>query len=117
MTLLQPGLLWALPVALLPLVIHLLNRLRYRSVRWAAMMFLVAATRSSTRRARLRHYLILLCRILLLAAFLFALCRPMVGGWLGSALAGPPDTIILLLDRSSSMAATVARRQRRWLGG
>ena len=54
-----------LPVVLLPVLIHLLNRLRYRSVRWAAMMFLISATRSSTRRAKIRQYLILLFRTLI----------------------------------------------------
>jgi hypothetical protein len=103
MTFLQPAMLLALPVALLPVIIHLLNRLRYRSVKWAAVMFLIAATRSSTRRARLRHYLILFCRCMIILLFLLALGRPIVGGWLGTTLAGAPDTIIVLLDRSASM--------------
>ena len=111
MTFLQPILLWGLPAALLPVVIHLLNRLRFRSVKWAAMMFLIAATRSSTKRARLRHYLLLLCRVLVVLLFILALSRPTVGGWLGGTMAGAPDTVIILLDRSASMEAHDPRRQ------
>ena len=40
MTFLQPWLLWALPLIFLPVLIHLFNRLRHRSMPWAAMMFL-----------------------------------------------------------------------------
>ncbi len=111
MNFLQPAMLLALPIALLPVIIHLLNRLRYRSVKWAAVMFLIAATRSSTRRARLRHYLILFCRTMIILLFLLALGRPIVGGWLGTTLAGAPDTILVLLDRSASMEHIDARFQ------
>ncbi len=109
MTFLQPALLLALPALLLPVIIHLLNRLRYRTVRWAAMQFLVSVARSSTRHARLRHYLVLLTRALVILFLVLALSRPVTGGWLGSGLAREPDTVILLLDRSASMEAHDAR--------
>jgi len=108
---LQQGLLWALPAVLLPVLIHLLNRLRFRSVKWAAIMFLISATRSSTKNARLRHYLILLCRTLVILFLVLALSRPIVGGWLGTAFSGAPDTILVLLDRSASMEVTDPRWQ------
>jgi hypothetical protein len=106
MTFLQPILLWGLPAVLLPVLIHLLNRLRYRSVRWAAMMFLLSATRSSTQNAKLRHYLLMACRMLIVFLIIAAMSRPLAGGWLGSAASGAPDTVILLLDRSASMETT-----------
>ncbi len=101
----QRWILWGLPLVLVPLIIHLLNRLRFRSMNWAAMMFLLAATRHSTRQARIKQLLILLCRMLAVAFLVFALSRPVVGGWLGVAFRGPPETIILVLDRSASMEA------------
>lgn len=103
MTFLQPVLLWALPAALLPVLIHLLNRLRFRSVKWAAMMFLVSATRSAARRARLRHWLVMACRCALILFFVLAAARPLAGGWLGLVASSAPDTAIVLLDRSASM--------------
>ncbi len=107
MTFLQPYLLWMLPLVAVPVIIHLLNRMRYRSVAWAAMEFLFAATRQSTRQARLRHWLILLCRTLAVLAIILTLARPLVGGWLGWAFSGAPDTVVLLLDRSASMEQQV----------
>lgn len=111
MSFLQPLMVWGLLAAALPIVIHLLNRLRYRTVKWGAMMFLVKAAKSSTRHARLRHYLVLAARTLMLLFFAVALCRPIVGGWLGMTLSGPPDAVIVVLDRSASMEAVDPRRQ------
>lgn len=103
MTFLQPSILWALPLVLLPVIIHLLNRLRHRPRAWAAMQFLVAANRSSTSHARLRQWLILLFRTLAVLALILFVARPLAGGWLGWALSPAPDAILILLDRSPSM--------------
>ncbi|MFO7871820.1 MAG: BatA domain-containing protein [Kiritimatiellia bacterium] len=112
MIFLQPSLLWGLFAAGVPVLVHLLNRLRYRSVKWAAIMFLLSANRSSTRHARLRQYLILLLRTLVILFIVAALSRPLTGGWLGNLLAGPPDTVIVLLDRSASMETVDPRVQK-----
>ena len=105
MAYLQPWMLWVLPAVLLPIIIHLLNRLRYRTVHWGAMIFLLKANRAATRRAKLRHYLLLALRCLVLLFLIWAMARPLIGGWLGSAAGGAPETVILLLDRSASMEA------------
>jgi hypothetical protein len=103
MTFLHPLLLAALPLVALPVIIHLINQRRYQSVRWAAMVFLLAANRMSRGYAKLRQMLILLFRMLALAGLIFALSRPLGGGWLGRAASGRPDTTMILLDRSPSM--------------
>src|SRR5580658_4748193 len=103
MTFLQPFVLLGLPLVLLPVIIHLLNRLRHRPKPWAAMRFLLSATRSSTSHSKLRQFLILLCRVLAVAMLLLFMARPLAGGWLGWALSPAPDAIVLLLDRSASM--------------
>ena len=43
MTFLQPFILWGLPLILIPVIIHLLNRRRFKRVDWAAMDFLLEA--------------------------------------------------------------------------
>ena len=88
---------------LLPVIIHLINRMRHKPRQWAAMQFLLAATRSSTSHAKLRNLLILLMRMLAVLALFLFLQRPLVGGWVGWALGGAPDVILLLVDRSASM--------------
>lgn len=103
MSFLQPMLLAALPLAALPIIIHLINQRRYRTVRWAAMMFLLQANRMSRGYARVRHWLIMAARVLAVAALIFAVSRPLAGGWLGLAAGGGADTTIILVDRSPSM--------------
>jgi len=103
MTFLQPILLAALPLIALPVIIHLINQRRYQSVRWGAMMFLLAANRMSRGYARLRQILILIFRTLAIAGLIFAVSRPLASGWLGLTAGGQPDTTIIILDRSPSM--------------
>lgn len=102
MSFLQPILLFGLPLALLPVIIHLINQHRHRTVRWAAMMFLLDAKKMTKGLARLRQILILAMRVLAVATLVFAASRPLSGGWLGFT-GGGADTILVLLDRSASM--------------
>jgi hypothetical protein len=103
MSFLQPLLLAALPLIALPVVIHLINQRRYQTIRWAAMMFLLAANRMSRGYAKLRQWLILLFRMAVVGALIFAVSRPLASGWVGLAAGGKADTTIVLLDRSPSM--------------
>jgi hypothetical protein len=108
MSFLQPAMLFALPVIALPIIIHLINQRRFQTIRWAAMMFLLAANRMSRGYARLRQYLILAARTLAVAGLIFAVSRPLASGFLGLAGGGRVDTTIVLLDRSPSMQQRAA---------
>jgi hypothetical protein len=103
MTFLQPLLLLGLPLAALPVIIHLIHLYRRRRVKWAAMIFLQAAQRMNKGFSRLRQILILALRVLALATIVLMVARPLAGGWLGLT-GGAPDTVIILLDRSASMS-------------
>ncbi len=105
MTFLQPLLLFALPLIGLPILIHLVNQNRHRTVHWGATRFLIQARRMARGMARLRFWLIMLARMLAIAALVFAVSRPMAGGWLGLTTGGTPETTLILLDRSVSMEA------------
>ncbi len=103
MSFLQPMLLAALPLVALPIIIHLINQRRYQTVRWAAMMFLLAANRMSRGYARIRQWLIMAMRMAAIGGLIFAISRPLAGGWLGLAGGGRADTTMVLIDRSPSM--------------
>ena len=85
MSFLQPAWLWALPLVAIPIVIHLINQRRYQTVRWGAMMFLLAANRMSRGYARIRQWLIMAMRMAAIATLVFAISRPLAGlvlpGW------------------------------------
>ncbi len=102
MSFLAPILLFGLPLALIPIIVHLIHLLRRKRVKWAAMMFLLLAQRTNKGLSKLRQYLILAFRVLAVAAMIFVVGRPLAGGLLGLT-GGAPDSVIILLDRSASM--------------
>jgi hypothetical protein len=95
--------LLTLPLIALPVIIHLINQWRYQTKRWGAMMFLLQANRMARGYARLRQWLILAARCLVIAGLIFAVARPLASGLLGWTGGGRADTTIVLLDRSPSM--------------
>ena len=103
MSFLNPLILAALPLMALPILIHLINQHRHRTVQWAAMMFLVSAKRMHKGMARLRYLLIMLMRIAAIGAMIFAFSRPLASGWMSGVGMGKPDATLILLDRSASM--------------
>jgi hypothetical protein len=105
---LQPAMLWALPALLIPVAVHLLNKMRYKTVDWAAMHFLLKLQKASARRAKLMEMLLLATRILLVLAIVLAFSRPLSGGWLSKAISNDPECVLILLDRSLSMGERVS---------
>src|SRR5436309_13210065 len=53
------ALLYGLAAASVPIIIHLLNRRKYREVTWAALRFLLAAIRKNPRRIRIEQLILL----------------------------------------------------------
>ena len=102
MSFLAPALLFALPLAALPVIIHLIHLHRRRTIQWAAMMFLFMAQQMNRGYSRLRQMLILALRVLAVLTLILLVTRPLAGGWLGLT-GGAPDTVLVLLDRSASM--------------
>src|SRR5438093_13109389 len=72
-------------LASIPIIIHILNRRRYKTVQWAAMEFLLRAMRKNRRRLKFEQWLLLATRCLVLLLAATALARPL--GCRDSALA------------------------------
>jgi hypothetical protein len=60
-----------------PIIIHLLNRRRYKIVTWAAMRFLLAAQKQNSRRLRIEQLLLLLVRCAMVALLVLAMASVM----------------------------------------
>ena len=58
----------------IPILIHLLNRRRFKIVEWAAMRFLLAAQKKSARKMRIEQLLLLAVRCLVLLLLVLAMC-------------------------------------------
>src|SRR5262249_58191220 len=106
----QPPILWALGfsnapllyglgAASVPIIIHLLNRRKFREMPWAAMRFLLAAIRKNARRIRIEQWLLLAVRTLLVILVVTAMAKPFLEG-LGAipVLAGQRTHRVLVLD-------------------
>lgn len=107
-----PAIFWSGLFALavvLPILVHLINRIRYRRVQWAPMSFLLKGYRRRKRTIWLRQLLLILMRIclLVLAIFLFARIQP--SGKSGLENSGP-GRHVLIIDDSASMAQTCRNR-------
>lgn len=104
MSFLSIAFLLALPLAAVPLVLHLFDRRRNTVIQWGAMQFLMEASARKTSARRLKQWLLLLLRCLALAALVFALARPLIpSGYLGGSEKGET---IFVFDNSLSMSRT-----------
>src|SRR5688572_33367332 len=86
-----------------PVIIHLLNRRRYRTVQWAAMDFLREALQRNRRILQLRDLLLLALRTACVLLFGLALARPYFTERQGAEGSNEPLHAILVLDNSASM--------------
>lgn len=101
---LNPMFLWAAGAAVIPLVLHLLQKRRIVRVPFSTIRFLKLAERRSSHRVRLENLLLWLMRtalILLLAAG-FAVPVLRTGAWTGR-LGRPQRDVALVIDGSFSM--------------
>jgi uncharacterized membrane protein len=104
---LSPGLLYAgLAGVSVPLLIHLLNRRRFRQTRWAAMTFLIQAYKKNRRRIRLQELLLLALRCLAIVLIGSALARIFIRPSAIAAVVGSPTPTqrVILIDDSFSMS-------------
>lgn len=103
---LQPWALLALPLIGVPLLLHLIQRRDPPTVEFPAVRYLVQVTEAHQRRLKLRHWLLLLVRTLLVLALILAAAGPSAP--LGEAVSHAPSALVLVLDNSPSSAAVVA---------
>ena len=102
---LHSGLLWLGAAAAAPLIIHLLWRQKPLLVRFTAVRFILTGRRRSFRRTRLKHLLLLLLRMGLIALFALLIARPILHRGAVAAgeggVAGTPAAAIVLDDSMS----------------
>ena len=86
-----------------PIILHLINRLRYRRVRFAAMEFLLQSDKRNRRRIMLEQLLLLLLRILLVLAAVALVARLILDPTQLALFRGAKSHHVILLDDSGSM--------------
>ncbi|MFV0445617.1 MAG: BatA domain-containing protein [Planctomycetaceae bacterium] len=102
----NPGYAWSWAAAALvaaPIIIHLLNRLRYRRVRFAAMEFLLASEKRNKRRILIEQLLLLASRIALVLLAIMLIGRFTAAGGVLDLFQSAQAHHVVLLDDSGSM--------------
>lgn len=89
--------------AAIPIIIHLLNRQRFRRVRWGAMQFLLNAVKKTRRRLMIEDLLLLLIRIIIMILLALAIARPFFRESPLAGLESSNTNYIFVIDNSYSM--------------
>lgn len=98
MSWLHPALLFGLGLTIVPVVLHLLLRARPKPLIFPALRLLQLRNVQNSRRMRLRHFWLLLLRMLVIAGLVLAIARPSL----------PPADYSLQTSEILRMAAVVA---------
>ena len=101
----QP-LTWGFVLVGVPILIHLINMLRHRKVRWAAMDFLLESHKRNRRWVMLKQWLLLASRMLAMFLLVTLLAKWISGSQWLAWLGGQTTHHYVLIDDSYSMAST-----------
>ena len=98
----HPELLYALFLLLIPIIVHLFQLRKFQKVDFTNVAFLKEATLQTRKSSQIKKWLILLTRLLLLAALVIAFAQPFTSK--SNSFKTEKETIIYL-DNSFSMQA------------
>jgi hypothetical protein len=105
MTLLHPALLWLLPLAAIPILLHLLTLHRLKTVELSTFRFLFDSYVQQRRRMQFLEALLAMLRTIFLLMLVLLVARPAVRHWNELFHTGSGREVILLFDCSASMNA------------
>lgn len=97
-----PEFLWALTALLVPIIIHLFNFRKYKTLYFSSLQFVQHIEQRSKSTQRLKNILILILRLLAFTAIVFAFAQPYFNDSSSSQSQGK-DIIALHIDNSFSM--------------
>ncbi|MDP7248747.1 MAG: VWA domain-containing protein [Planctomycetota bacterium] len=96
----NPFLLFLLPLAGLPVIIHMIHRQKYTIHEFSALLFFDRSRKFNVFRFRLRHVLLMVMRIAIVLLLLLAFARP---GITNIGIGDRKQAVALVLDGSTSM--------------
>lgn len=103
---LNPIILLAAGVAVLfPLLIHIFNRQKVKKISFSSLLFLRSLEKTRMRRVKIKEYLLLIIRSLIILLVVAAFARPAIrGGFATKVGAHAKTSVVVLLDNSYSMS-------------
>lgn len=104
MSFLEPLFLAGLLAAAIPIVVHLINRRKATRLPFPAMRLLMESNKKEARSIKVRQWMLLSLRVLVVAALAFALAKPYFLSEQGvTASERLPTAVVFVVDDSASM--------------
>lgn len=103
MQFLYPSFLWALTLLAIPVIIHLFHFKRFKKVYFSNVAFLQSLKEETAARSKIKQWLILLFRLLAIAALVVAFAQPFIP--FGEKISQGRNAVSIYVDNSFSMDA------------
>lgn len=105
MVFLNPAVLFGLLAASIPVVIHLLNLRKLKKVEFSTLAFLKELQKTKIRRIKLKQWILLALRILIILLLVAAFARPTIKSIsVGGTASAAKTSAVIVLDDTYSMA-------------
>ena len=101
----NPSFLFGLAAIAIPIIIHLFNFRRFRKVFFTNVKFIEELKQQTRQQSQLRHLLVLLMRILAIAALVLAFAQPFIPVNEDQANRKATNAVSIYVDNSFSMEA------------
>src|SRR5438874_7187134 len=98
-------LLWALPLAAIPILLHLLTLHRLKTVELSTFRFLFDSYVQQRRRMQFLEALLAMLRTAFVLLLVLAIARPVIKHWGSLFQSGSGREVVMLVDCSASMNA------------
>ena len=106
MTFLNPFVLFGLAAAAIPILLHLLNLRKLKTIDFSTLRFLKELQKTSIRKLKAQQIILLILRTLIVIFSVLAFSRPTIKSTLPSIGTHAKSSIIVVLDNSLSMDIT-----------
>ena len=105
MVFLNPAILFGLLAASIPILIHLLNLRKLKKIEFSTLTFLKELQKNKIRKVKLKQWLLLLLRVLIILFLVTAFARPTLEGVaIGGTTSAAKTTAVFILDDTFSMS-------------
>ena len=103
MNFLNPFVLFGLAAASIPIILHLINLRKQKTIEFSTLKFLKELQKSSIKKLKIKQWLLLLLRTLLIIFAVFAFSRPTIQSSIPGFTEYSNISMIILIDNSYSM--------------
>lgn len=104
MTFIFPSILWALSLVIIPILIHLFHFKKNKTLYFSSLTFLNIVDNQNKSTKNLKHFLILLTRVLMFICIIISFAQPILKNSLRTESIS--NTVSIYIDNSFSMSKT-----------